>query len=79
MPRRAWGSAFGAPRRWFACGVLGLVFALTLAMGPDAVGDERILWALCALAIGLLPALAVWLERLFPRRTPVRASGLLQH
>jgi hypothetical protein len=26
-----------------------------------------------------LPALAVWLEKLFPRRKPVQASGLLQH
>ncbi|HSW07314.1 efflux RND transporter permease subunit [Aquabacterium sp.] len=31
------------------------------------------------MAMTALPALAVWLERLFPRRTPVRASGLLQH
>jgi len=31
------------------------------------------------MAMTALPALAVWLEKLFPRRKPVRASGLLQH
>jgi predicted RND superfamily exporter protein len=31
------------------------------------------------MAMTALPALAVWLERLFPRKSPVRASGLLQH
>jgi predicted RND superfamily exporter protein len=31
------------------------------------------------MAMTALPAFAVWLERLFPRRQPVRASGLLQH
>jgi predicted RND superfamily exporter protein len=30
------------------------------------------------MAMTALPALAVWLERLFPRRRPVRATGL-QH
>jgi hypothetical protein len=27
----------------------------------------------------VLPAVAVWLERLFPRRGPVRAPGILDH
>ena len=31
------------------------------------------------MAITVLPAFAVWLERLFPRRHPVRAPGLLAH
>jgi len=31
------------------------------------------------MAMTALPALAVWLEKLFPRRKPVQASGLLQH
>jgi predicted RND superfamily exporter protein len=31
------------------------------------------------MAMTALPAFAVWLERLFPRRGPVRAPGLLQH
>ena len=31
------------------------------------------------MAMTALPALAVWLDKLFPRRGPVRASGLLQH
>lgn len=31
------------------------------------------------MAMTTLPALAVWLERLFPRRGPVRAPGLLSH
>ena len=31
------------------------------------------------MAMTVLPAFAVWLERLFPRRTPVRAPGLLSH
>jgi uncharacterized protein len=31
------------------------------------------------MAMTTLPALAVWLERLFPRRRPVRAPGLLAH
>ncbi|MEO8296962.1 MAG: efflux RND transporter permease subunit [Burkholderiales bacterium] len=31
------------------------------------------------MAMTVLPALAVWLERLFPRRGPVKAPGLLQH
>jgi predicted RND superfamily exporter protein len=31
------------------------------------------------MAMTALPAFAVWLERLFPRRTPVRAPGLLSH
>lgn len=31
------------------------------------------------MAMTVLPAFAVWLERLFPRRAPVRASGLLRH
>src|SRR2546430_10798852 len=30
-------------------------------------------------AMTVLPAAAVWLERLFPRRWAVRAPGLLQH
>jgi predicted RND superfamily exporter protein len=32
-----------------------------------------------AMAMTALPALAVWLERLFPRRGPVRAPGILVH
>lgn len=31
------------------------------------------------MAMTVLPAFAVWLERLFPRRRPVRAPGLLAH
>jgi hypothetical protein len=31
------------------------------------------------MAMTALPALAVWLERLFPRRKPVRATGLQHH
>lgn len=31
------------------------------------------------MAITVLPAFAVWLERLFPRRRPVRVPGLLAH
>lgn len=31
------------------------------------------------LAMTALPAVAVWLERLFPRRAPVRATGLQHH
>jgi len=31
------------------------------------------------MAMTALPVFAVWLERLFPRKAPVRASGLLQH
>nr|WP_316640300.1 efflux RND transporter permease subunit [uncultured Roseateles sp.] len=31
------------------------------------------------MAMTVLPALAVWLDILFPRRRPVRAGGLLQH
>ncbi|MBU9597655.1 efflux RND transporter permease subunit [Burkholderia multivorans] len=31
------------------------------------------------MAMTALPALAVWLERLFPRKQPVRASSLLEH
>jgi len=31
------------------------------------------------MAMTALPAFAVWLERLFPRKTPARAPGLLQH
>lgn len=31
------------------------------------------------MAMTALPACAVWLEKLFPRRKPVQASGLLQH
>lgn len=31
------------------------------------------------MAMTVLPAFAVWLERLFPRRTPVRAPGLMAH
>ena len=31
------------------------------------------------MAMTVLPALAVWLEKLFPRRGPVHAPGLLQH
>jgi hypothetical protein len=31
------------------------------------------------MAMVVLPALAVWLERLFPRRGPVRAPGILDH
>ena len=31
------------------------------------------------MAMTTLPALAVWLERLFPRRHPVRAPGILSH
>ncbi len=31
------------------------------------------------MAMTALPALAVWLEKLFPRKTPVRASSLLDH
>jgi uncharacterized protein len=31
------------------------------------------------MAMTALPAVAVWLERLFPRRKPVRATGLQQH
>ncbi|MDE2613244.1 MAG: MMPL family transporter [Burkholderiales bacterium] len=31
------------------------------------------------MAMTALPALAVWLERLFPRRGPVRAPGILDH
>lgn len=31
------------------------------------------------MAMTVLPAFAVWLERLFPRRGPVRAPGLLAH
>jgi predicted RND superfamily exporter protein len=31
------------------------------------------------MAMTALPALAVWLDKLFPRRGPVHASGLLQH
>ena len=31
------------------------------------------------MAMTALPAFAVWLERLFPRRGPVYAPGLLQH
>ncbi|MDC8786395.1 efflux RND transporter permease subunit [Roseateles koreensis] len=31
------------------------------------------------MAMTTLPALAVWLERLFPRKRPVRLSGLLNH
>ncbi len=31
------------------------------------------------MAMTVLPAFAVWLNRLFPRRGPVRASGLLDH
>jgi hypothetical protein len=31
------------------------------------------------MAMTALPALAVWLEKLFPRKSPVRASGLLSH
>lgn len=31
------------------------------------------------MAMTTLPALAVWLERLFPRRNPVRAPGILSH
>lgn len=31
------------------------------------------------MAMTALPALAVWLERLFPRRGPVRALGILDH
>ncbi|MFZ5508529.1 MAG: efflux RND transporter permease subunit [Pseudomonadota bacterium] len=31
------------------------------------------------MAMTALPALAVWLERLFPRRGPVRAPGILEH
>ncbi|MBA5687051.1 efflux RND transporter permease subunit [Rugamonas apoptosis] len=31
------------------------------------------------MAMTALPALAVWLERLFPRRKPARVPGLLQH
>jgi hypothetical protein len=31
------------------------------------------------MAMTALPAFAVWLERLFPRRKPVRAPGLLSH
>jgi uncharacterized protein len=31
------------------------------------------------MAMIVLPALAVWLERLFPRRGPVRAPGILDH
>ena len=31
------------------------------------------------MAMTALPAFAVWLERLFPRRSPVRAPGLLAH
>jgi hypothetical protein len=31
------------------------------------------------MAMTALPAVAVWLERLFPRKTPVRATGLQHH
>jgi len=31
------------------------------------------------MAITVLPAFAVWLERIFPRRRPVRAVGALAH
>lgn len=31
------------------------------------------------MAMTALPAFAVWLERLFPRRGPVRAPGILAH
>ncbi|MBE2243451.1 MAG: MMPL family transporter [Burkholderiaceae bacterium] len=31
------------------------------------------------MAMTVLPAFAVWLDRLFPRRGPVRAAGLLRH
>jgi len=31
------------------------------------------------MAMTALPALAVWLERLFPRRGPVHAPGILDH
>lgn len=31
------------------------------------------------MAMTALPALAVWLERLFPRKSPARVPGLLQH
>jgi predicted RND superfamily exporter protein len=31
------------------------------------------------MAMTVLPALAVWLERLFPRKRPARVAGLLQH
>jgi len=31
------------------------------------------------MAMTALPAFAVWLERLFPRKTPVRAPGILAH
>jgi hypothetical protein len=31
------------------------------------------------MAMTALPAFAVWLERLFPRRTRVRAPGILAH
>lgn len=31
------------------------------------------------MAMTALPAFAVWLEKLFPRRTPVRAPGILNH
>ncbi|QDF97882.1 RND transporter [Azoarcus sp. DD4] len=31
------------------------------------------------MAMTALPAFAVWLERIFPRRTPVRAPGILAH
>lgn len=31
------------------------------------------------MAMTVLPAFAVWLERIFPRRKPARAPGLLAH
>jgi hypothetical protein len=31
------------------------------------------------MAMTALPAMAVWLERLFPRRKPVHATGLQHH
>jgi hypothetical protein len=31
------------------------------------------------MAMTALPAFAVWLERLFPRKGPVRAPGILAH
>jgi hypothetical protein len=31
------------------------------------------------MAMTALPAIVVWLEKLFPRRRPVRATGLQHH
>ena len=52
--------------------------------GPEFQADMGKLLAFMfmvnmVMAMTALPAFAVWMERLFPRKGPVRAPGILAH